>query len=286
MTLKARAYAKINLGLLIVSRRTDGYHDIQTVFHRVDVFDDLQFSHSSSLEVLSSQEATPSGESNLCYKAALLLQKATGYSNGAKIVLTKRIPVGAGLGGGSSDAAATLRTLQELWGVRLAKDAEAEIARTLGSDVPYFLKPGTALGTGRGEILEYFPLEMPYHILVCNPGIHVSTASAYDRVQVRERVALPNFRETLLAGLRNTALLQKVLVNDLEECVFPVYPAIQELKVRLLHSGAVFALMSGSGSTVYGLFSDKNTALAIASELQKEHVATFYTAPSFQPMMA
>lgn len=286
MQRSARAYAKINIGLLIRNRRSDGFHEIETVFHRIDLFDDLLLEPSDSITVRSSSPDAPSDETNLCHRAARLLREELGCSFGVSISLTKRIPAGAGLGGGSSDAAAVLRELPGLWGRKIDERRLDALASQLGSDVSFFLRDGSAVAAGRGEQLEYFPLKVPYTVLLCTPAIHVSTAWAYSRVLPEPGRVLPGLRESVVAGMREPALLRSTVTNDLEKPVFRHYPEIATIKEMLLEHGAIFALMSGSGSSVYGLFDTQLAAHAAGREIAAGGCSIAFTAPGFQPETA
>ncbi len=283
MPLQSRAYAKINLGLSVVRRRVDGYHDIETVFHRIDLFDLLTFERHDSIVLKADSAEVPTDDRNLCYRAVLLLREYLGIRKGVAITLTKRIPVGAGLGGGSSDAATTLRALISLWSVSVPEADLAAMALRLGSDVPYFLNNGSAVAQGRGEILEYFSLMLPAAILVVNPGIHVSTQWAYNRLSpplARPRASL---KRTLLDNLPHPSNLTDCISNDFEEVVFREYPAIGKLKQEMISEGAAFALMSGSGSTVYGLFPEEDEAARLGERLKHRGFLVSLTAPMFTP---
>ena len=277
-----RAYAKINLGLYVLKKREDGYHEIRTVLHRIHLHDEIRFEASPTLEILSSSPEAPGDDTNLCLRAARALQEATGTGKGVRISLTKNIPVGAGLGGGSSDAATVLNALPGFWGTDIDDTTLREVALRLGSDVPYFLQRGSAAAGGRGETLEYFLLDLPYTILVCYPGIHVSTAWAYG--QVSPSGDYPRDLHALLEqGTRSPAHLSEELRNDFEEPVFRQFPAIGRTKAAMMAGGAVYASLSGSGSAVYGLFSEARRAAAAALQLQAEGHATWITPPHFQP---
>jgi 4-diphosphocytidyl-2-C-methyl-D-erythritol kinase len=275
-----RAYAKINLGLHVLEKRPDGYHNIETVFHRVNLFDEISFSFSSTVTVVSSPSIVPGDERNICFKAAKLLQDHLRIETGVKISIQKNIPVGAGLGGGSSDAASVLLHLSQYWGKKSPKELLHSLALQLGSDVPYFLHRGSALAKGRGELLEYFPFDVPYTILLCNPGIHVSSGWAYQQVKTRHHSA--DLKKNVVEGMQNPTALSS-LTNDFEPAVFRVHPAIGTIKETMLRSGAVVSLMSGSGSTVYGLFDDERRATDAATTLNAQHWRTFFTEPHFSP---
>ncbi len=279
----SRAYAKINIGLLIHRRRPDGYHDLETIFHRIDLSDELLFEPSGSITVHSSSDQAPSDETNLCHRAAQLLQDELGCSNGVRITLTKRIPAGAGLGGGSSDAAAALREIPALWEVEVAERRLEALAAKLGADVSYFLRTGSALATGRGDQLEYFMLEVPYAILVCTPQSRVPTAWAYRQIVPGTDRPAPRLRESVIAGMRDPSLLPATVINDFEGPVFASYPEIAGVKRALLEGGALFALMSGSGSSVYGFFADLRAAEETGGLMRERGCFSALTLPRFHP---
>lgn len=276
-----RAYAKINLGLLVLEKRPDGYHSIETVFHRIDLFDEITISPSPEIIVESSSREAPGDERNICFKAADLLRRQLGVNEGVKISIQKNVPVGAGLGGGSSDAATVLRRLPSYWGKGIDEEQLGTLALKLGSDVPYFLGNGSAVAKGRGEVLEYFPLDLPYTILLCNPGIHISTAWAYQ--QIAPRAIDINLKQILADPLMTASLLRERLRNDFEVPVFAHHPEVKRIKEDMLRSGAEFALMSGSGSSVFGLFSHRNEAEQIARAFRSKGYKTFSTPPHFVP---
>ena len=278
-----RAYAKINLGLLVHDKRPDGFHNIETVFHRIDLFDEITLEESDDLQVLSAGQKAPGGEANICHTAATLVQKHLGIRNGVKISIRKNIPVGAGLGGGSSDAATVLRALPQFWGHSVDDASLQKLALQLGSDVPYFLGNGSALGRGRGEILEYFDLDILCTILVCYPNIHVSTAWAYQQVAPSGAGEEIDLKAILIDGMKNPSSLRGKLRNDFEPSVFKKFPVVKEVKEMMVSGGADFALISGSGSTVFGLFDHGDAALAIEREFQDKGWLTFLARPHFKP---
>jgi 4-diphosphocytidyl-2-C-methyl-D-erythritol kinase len=284
-----RTYAKINLGLRILKQRPDGYHNIETIFHRVHPFDDLTFEHSDKILFRSNVHFLPVDDRNLCVRAAKLLQQHSGIKDGVEISLQKNIPVGAGLGGGSSDAAATLLGLVQFWNLEISGSKLHGIATQIGSDVPYFLKPGSAYATGRGEILEYFDLKVPYWIVVAYPDVHVSTAWAYQAIHdpnlKHKHDFSPEARATSLKQIVREHLntpeqLNRLLHNDFEPVVLHKYETIAFTKVSMYAAGAVFAQMSGSGSAVYGLFNDEHTANTAMKKLG-ERCKVFLTPKEF-----
>jgi len=277
-----RAYGKINLGLRILRKRSDGYHDIETVFHQIDLFDELSFRlHESDILLTSTNPQLPADNSNLCVKAANLLRDLTGVQEGVEIHLKKNIPMGAGLGGGSSDAAATLLTLARLWNLELSPEELHTLAAALGSDVPFFLLGNTAYATSRGEQLEPMNLHFPYWIVLVAPPVHVSTAWAYKMLRRDEHAAPPaGFKSVLLEHTHNHQLLSQTLTNDFEQVVFEIHPEIRGIKNAMLNEGADVALMSGSGSSVFAL--TKSEALAVRLATRFDHAGrVFLTKPFF-----
>ena len=275
------AYAKINLGLYVMARRPDGYHDIETVFCRIGLADRITFSQASGITVTSSSPDIPNDESNICHKAAKMLRDHFDSNDGVHIHIAKEVPVGAGLGGGSADAALVLKELPTFWHKSLGAADRARIALALGSDVPYFLEEGAALGRGRGERLEFFPLDIPFAVILCNPNIHIATTWAYSRITPGSTGKPENLRTVVTEGMRNPEILRQQLRNDFEDVVFEAYPEVRDLKKRMLEAGAEFALMSGSGSTVFGLLKDVPAAERLAREFAGRGYRTFVTPPHF-----
>lgn len=248
------APAKVNLILKVLHKRDDGYHELYTIFQAISLYDELEISltKGDDIVVTSDSMSVPDGPDNLVYRAVQLFFKEAGSDSGAVIRLKKRIPVGAGLGGGSSDAACTLLGLNELCGSLLGQDALMRLAGMLGSDVPFFIMGGSVIGRGRGEVLE--PIDIPlFDYVLVNPGFEVSTAKAYanlDLTKINEDNKLTYSTEAFEDPLRLVALLS----NDLEAVTERQHPRIGELKRMLLDNGAAGALMSGSGPTVFGVF--------------------------------
>jgi 4-diphosphocytidyl-2-C-methyl-D-erythritol kinase len=278
--LNVKAYAKINLGLQIVGKRSDGFHNIETVFHRINLYDEITLGAYETISLSVNSPAIPQDKENLCWKAAELLQQEFQTKQGAHIRINKNIPVGAGLGGGSSDAAAVLQTLPKLWN----KNAEQSLLHTLairiGSDVPFFLGHQSAYAEGRGEKLSYLHVELPYWIVVVNPGIHVSTAWAYNTV-FRKRNGIFPHRTTLknMCSLPPAQWLPAI-TNDFEEIVFEAYPEIGKIKTKLLALKAVSALLSGSGSSVFGFFEDEADVAHAVKIFEKDYFVNV-TEPHF-----
>ncbi len=276
-----RAYAKINLGLRILEKRPDGYHNIETVFHKIDLFDEILFRPAPSLTVTSSSEDAPGDQSNLCFRAARALQNHLKTDEGVHISLIKNIPVGAGLGGGSSDAATVLRHLPRFWNRIVDEQTLDTLALQLGSDVPFFLGNSSAIGKGRGEQLEFFDLAIPYIILVCNPNIRISTAWAYMNITPHDPSRQKSLMGVLRDGMKKPLQLASGLRNDFESIVFAEYPEVLRIKEVMLRGGAVFASLSGSGSSVYGFFQKADSAADVSHVFRAKGYKTFLTKPHF-----
>jgi len=253
MGLVLRAPAKVNLFLEVIGRRPDGYHEIETVMHAVDLADELEFTPAEEIEVVCDSDDVPTGRDNLVWAAAHLLRAETGVDAGAVIRLRKRIPIESGLGGGSSDAAAALLGLSSLWQLRLDRARLADIAARLGSDVPFFLWRGTALCTGRGEQVTPLPCPRALHFILLLPEVSVSTARVYgstSRLTSPRKLGTFN-RLALESG--DFPALGKALFNRLEETTFRLYPQLEAMKGKLAELPLDGVLMSGSGSCIFGL---------------------------------
>jgi 4-diphosphocytidyl-2-C-methyl-D-erythritol kinase len=249
-----RASAKVNLALEVLGKRGDGYHEIATVLQAVDLADRLRLETADTLSLHVDDPDLPTDDGNLVMRAARLLQKAAGREAGARIGLTKRIPVAAGLGGGSSDAAATLWGLSRLWKLGWPRARLRELAVELGMDVPFFLGPGRAIARGRGERLAALPGGGGYALVLVNPKVPLSTREVYGRVPAGWH-AEPSGTERMVEALRtrNAGTVGAALTNNLERVVEPVLPVIGRMKAALLAAGALGAIMSGSGPTVFGM---------------------------------
>ncbi|HZY80827.1 MAG TPA: 4-(cytidine 5'-diphospho)-2-C-methyl-D-erythritol kinase [Cyclobacteriaceae bacterium] len=244
---------KINLGLNILRKRSDGYHDIETCFYPVPFTDILEVIPSSEFSFTLSGNAVPGNvEDNLCVKAYRLMQAVYSLPP-AKIHLHKIIPTGAGLGGGSSDAAWTLRLLNDVFDLKLSKETLKEYASRLGSDCAFFIDDGPMMGTGRGEILTPVKIDLKgKYLALVKPEVHVSTAQAYEGVRPAEpKNRIANILTKQVAEWRG------LLENDFERTVGEKLPVIRSIKEKLYEAGAEYASMTGSGSAVYGIFSKK-----------------------------
>jgi len=252
--LELRAAAKVNLALEVLGKRPDGYHEIATVMLAVDLHDRLMLETAPTISFRSDDPGLPSDDRNLVVRAAGLLREAAGVEAGASIELKKRIPVAAGLGGGSSDAAATLWGLNRLWGLGWSRARLMALAVTLGMDVPFFLGNGPAVATGRGDHLEPLGRMGGYALVLVNPRMGLSTREVYERVPMNWRGDTAGTTRMVEAlRMRSAARLAGALTNHLERIVEPLLPAVGRIKAALLAAGALGAMMSGSGPTVFGV---------------------------------
>ena len=267
------APAKINIGLYVTEKRQDGYHNIETIFFPVNIFDRIIIEDSKKFAFTSNDKTLPSDSTNLVVYAKNLLEEYSGEKLNVKIHLDKMIPVGAGLGGGSSDAAAVLITLNEFAGLNLSGNEIFDLALRLGSDVPFFLNPRPSFASGRGEILSPILLHSELPIVITNPGIHISTKWAYSKITP----AQSDFDLTKLESLDlyHLKLYNDKIKNVFETAVFESYPMVKDLRNLHYKLGAVFSLMSGSGSTVFGIYPNNESASAAAGIMEEQGYLTF-----------
>jgi 4-diphosphocytidyl-2-C-methyl-D-erythritol kinase len=277
------APAKINLYLQVLRRRADGYHELRTVMHTLELADRLSFSASdqAGIQLTCLDPNVPTGEDNLVVRAALALAAAAGRKPAVRIRLVKRIPLAAGLGGGSSDAAAALLGLNRLWRMGWSKPKLARIGAGLGSDVPFFLWGGCALGTGRGEKIRPWPSLPGMLIALVNPGFEVPTREVYGQLKLK-LTSSPNYINLLRPALveKNPTKISRKLYNRLEEVTLEMHPALKKIKQDLLDCGASAALMSGSGPTVFGLLPSARVAAEVRSRLGKKYPFVKFTRTS------
>lgn len=264
--LKAHACAKINLGLRVLRKRTDGYHDIDTILLRIGWFDTVVVTPAARLTFRTDAAGIPEGEDNLCYKAACELQRRFARASGAAISLNKSVPAGAGLGGGSADAAATLLLLNDLWDLQLPRSQLGEIGAAIGSDIPFFVTGRTVeRGTGRGDrLVPLHGYDFPFALVVVVPERRVSTAWAYKIVTPEERRQTRELED--IVRTNDLSIWRRELRNDFEAVVVQQFPEIGKIRERLYENGAAYASMSGSGSAVYGVFEDISGAEKAVAE--------------------
>ena len=287
--LTAKACAKINIGLRITGVREDGFHELETIFQSVDLCDKIRVTANfGGIQITSNDRTVPRGPENTCYRAAHLLQKVAQSrfpfeEIGCEIHIDKKIPMGAGLGGGSSDAATTLRLLNRIWNLNFSAEQLLPFARQIGADVPFFLRPGAAIGYGIGDELEWFRPPWEFTGLIIFPGISISTKWAYRNLNLnltnaKKYIKLePSQVEQLF--LHELPLFFK---NDFESLVFGEFPELREIQIQLYRAGAVFANLSGSGSALFGLFEDEEKAKAALPLFDSHPYKKFIVRPFFE----
>jgi 4-diphosphocytidyl-2-C-methyl-D-erythritol kinase len=281
----AHARAKVNLALEVISKRRDGYHDLETVFQSIDLFDilDIELNRTGCIEISSTDPDVPSDESNLCYKAIHRMRAYAGTDLGATIRLDKRIPRAAGLGGGSSDAAAVILAVNQGLRLGLSREELEKAALDLGSDVPFMLYGGTMFARGRGEILTRLtPLRSGFFLIV-KPPVDIATAEVFKKVNfqlTRHRYRF-NLKavNALLARFPNVTLSFR---NALEDVVCPSYPMVYEVLEELLASNPHFAAMSGSGSALFAIFGSEKRAAQLAEQYSVRGFFAAVAGPSAQ----
>lgn len=256
-TLKLNAYAKINLGLDVVRKREDGYHEVRMIMQTINMYDHLTMKtlEEDTIILTTNLSFLPIDENNLVYKAVKLMKEKHNIKTGVSIELEKHIPVAAGMAGGSTDCAAALVGMNKLFDLKLSRQTLMEYGVTLGADVPYCILRGTALSEGIGEILTPLPPVPQCYVLIAKPPVHVSTKFVYENLKLNELEKHPDIdgmvnaiKENNLSGITSR------LENVLETVTIPEYPEIATLKQLMLQAGAMNSLMSGSGPTVFGLF--------------------------------
>ncbi|MBW7957866.1 MAG: 4-(cytidine 5'-diphospho)-2-C-methyl-D-erythritol kinase [Deltaproteobacteria bacterium] len=261
MYARVLAPAKVNLFLKVLGKRPDGYHELFSLMQPVSLYDEIEISVSEGegIDVATDSPEAPGGSENLAYKAAGLFLVAAGVLKRVSISIKKRIPVGAGLGGGSSDAASVIMALDGLFGTGFSLQELMKLGARLGSDVPFFFLKGPALAKGRGEVLERANLPPLYYVLI-NPGFHVPTAWVYSSLRLTKK-SENNILLYSCEVFADREGLKKALTNDLEAVTIGRYPEISALKEMLAEAGASGALMSGSGPTVFGVFHSREDAM-------------------------
>ena len=275
-TLTRKAYAKINLGLDVLRRREDGYHEVKMIMQTVDIYDVLTFVKAPAdvfrLSVDSAQ--IPDDDNNLVLKAARLLFATAGIDAGVEVTLQKNIPVAAGMAGGSTDAAATLIGLNALYDLRFTTEQLQEIGVKLGADIPYCIMGGTALSQGIGEILRPLPAPPRAHLVIAKPDLMISTKYVYENLHANSLKVHPNI-DGMIEALSNQDLIKmcSLMGNVLETVTEKENPIITQIKDLMKEQGATGALMSGSGPTVFGIFTEEEKARNCFQKIQEENLA-------------
>ena len=268
--MKYQSNAKINLGLKILDKRDDGYHNLESVFIEIDFHDNLTFTKSSNFNISSNVETIPLNNNNVVYKAYYLMKEIAKPSCDYSIFIDKNIPVGSGLGGGSSNAASTLKILNKLWEINCSNSTLVDLSKSIGSDVPFFIDGGVQFVEGRGDELsqqQSSNLEKSIFVLVF-PNFSVDTKWAFNKYDTEKNILHDNNTINKFPSLSN-AIDWKFFNNDFEEIINQTYPEISEIKEVLINEGAVFASLSGSGSTMFGVFDSQvkaNNAICKFSE--------------------
>lgn len=270
MEVIARAPAKVNLHLEVLFRRPDGYHEIETILQAIELYDELRLRRTSGpIHVQCSHPHVPTDRTNLCHRAAKLVRSRFGVSQGVEIHLEKKIPVAAGLGGGSSDAAATLLAVSRLWNLDLDSEQLHELAVRLGADVPFFLRGGTQLGRGIGELLTPIPASGMGAYLVITPDLRISTAETYERLRMGLTRVSPKVNlQTIKSLLSRFPERAWIGFNRLSDVIFPSYPQVHRLYLELEETGANLVMLSGSGPSLFAVYPDSDVAERVRSELE------------------
>lgn len=270
--ISVKALAKINLGLDVVRKREDGYHEVRMVMQTIHLFDRLEITRNTSGKITMSTNLPflPTNENNLVYKAAQLLKDEYQIKDGIDVKLHKHIPVAAGMAGGSTDGAAVLYGINRIFDLGLSKEDLMKRGVKLGADVPYCIMRGTALAEGIGEELTALPPMVKCPVLIAKPAISVSTKFVYENLKLNEQTKHPDI-DRLVADIKakNLQAIAADMGNVLETVTIPNYPVIAQIKEHMMEHGAVNSMMSGSGPTVFGLFEDEDTA-AEAYEAMRE----------------
>lgn len=271
-----KALAKINLGLDVVRRREDGYHEVRMIMQTIQLYDrlDIKRTQEPGIQIQTNLSFLPVNENNLIYKAAKLLMDEFSITDGVSVKLDKRIPVAAGMAGGSTDAAAMLIGVNRLFSLGLTKRELMERGVQIGADVPYCIMRGTALAEGIGEALSPLPPMVKCPVLIAKPSISVSTKFVYQNLKLDDTTIHPDI-DRLIDDIKAKNLhdIAAHMGNVLETVTIPNYPVIDEIKKHMLSNGAVGAMMSGSGPTVFGLFDDEDTAKKAYKAMRSSHLA-------------
>ncbi|WP_333677729.1 4-(cytidine 5'-diphospho)-2-C-methyl-D-erythritol kinase [Muricomes intestini] len=274
--IELKALAKINLGLDVLGRRENGYHDVRMVMQSIYLYDDVKIERTKKpgIEIKTNLYFLPVGENNIAYKAAALLLEEFRIKEGVIITLDKHIPVAAGMAGGSSNAAAVLFGMNRIFGLGLSQKGLMARGIKLGADVPYCIMRGTVLAEGIGEELTELPPMPKCTVLIAKPPISVSTKTVYEALDARKGLNHPDINR-LIEGLEtgNLPYIASAMGNVLEEVTIPLHPVIEDIKNEMKTAGALNAMMSGSGPTVFGLFENKTQARKAQEKIRNKALA-------------
>lgn len=274
--IELKALAKINLGLDVLGRRENGYHDVRMIMQSIYLYDDVRIERKAApgIELASNLYFLPTGDGNIAYKAAQMLMDEFGIEEGVRITLNKHIPVSAGMAGGSSNAAAVLFGMNRLFGLNLSQKELMERGVKLGADVPYCIMRGTVLAEGIGEALKRLPAMPKCTVLIAKPPVSVSTKVVYEALDSSDITVHPDI-DGLIEALEkgNLREIASRMGNVLEEVTIPMHPVIEEIKQVMKDCGALNAMMSGSGPTVFGLFENKMAARNAQNKIREKALA-------------
>ena len=269
--------AKINLGLYVLNKRNDGFHNIKTIFYPLLLADEICFEKSNKLSISSNSDQVNKLETNIVQKTIEIVEKKLKKNLKLKIFIDKKIPLGAGLGGGSSNAASALKAMNALYDLKLNYETLADIAIEIGSDVPYFLNPVPSVAELRGEKIVPISLEINYPILIVNPGFVIPTKWAFNKLTMQK--SKRNYFDELTKGHLDFDKMKSGIQNDFESLVFATYSEISDIKKDLYDLGAEFALLTGTGSTVFGIFSNLRRAYLAEDYFNRKKYFTYLNNP-------
>lgn len=278
-SIEMKAKAKINLSLDVLGKRSDGYHNVKMVMQSIGLYDRVYIETTESgIEIICDTEFVPSNKDNIAYKAAELMFAKYALDGGVKIKIDKRIPVAAGLAGGSSDAAAVLKGINNLFSLNISESDLMKMGSTLGADVPFCIRGGTMLSEGIGDVLTDMPTFDGIFILLVKPKIGVSTRWVYKNLNLDSICARPNTDMVIRSiAIKDLALLANSMGNVLESVTIKKYNELSGIKQKLLEKGALGSMMSGSGPTIFGIFSTRNTAESAYLSLKENYSDVFLT---------
>lgn len=269
-----KAYGKINLSLDVLGRRENGYHDVSMVMQTVDIYDVISLSQlkdENEIVLTTDVEGLPLNEENIVYKAIKLVKEEYGIATGVSVHIEKHLPIAAGMGGGSADAAAALRGMNRLFKLGLDGKELEKLGVRLGADVPFLIKGGIALAEGIGEKLTALPDFPDCSLVIVKPNISVSTKEVYEAFDALTEVVHPDIRQlTVSLGQKNLEYIVKLLGNVLEGVTIKKHNVIENIKQLLLENGAIFSMMTGSGPTVFGIFENEEKATVVAKEFKQD----------------
>ena len=274
--LSMNSHGKINLALDIIRKREDGYHDISSVMQSINLKDELEFEtiDENRIEINCNLKSIPVDSNNLVWKAWEAMKEASGKNKGLVVSIDKNIPVGAGLAGGSTNAAATLKAINELWELDYDLDRLIEIGSKIGADVPFCLLEGTAVAEGIGEKLTSLDKLSGVKLLLCNPGIEISSAYAYSKIVLDDdRIDIKRLSDSIKS--KDLYKMKKDMRNKMEAAIISENPIIEKIKNIMDREGSVHSLMSGSGSTVFGIYEDEDLRRKAKLELDKIGLKTY-----------